>query len=65
MSPNWEEGLLTPEQIRAGYFFIENDHCLYLFKNNRRVCAFSHCATKEDVQSAVAEDMEEQSGRID
>lgn len=60
MSPKWEEGLLTSDQISAGYLFIEDDHCLYLFKNKRFVCAFSNCATKEEVQLALAEDIDKE-----
>lgn len=56
MSPEWEKGLLTSEQIDAGYLFIEDDHCLYLYKNSRFVCAFTNCASREEIQLALEED---------
>ena len=41
-------GILTAEQKRRGFSLKEDDHCLYLFHNGKRVAIFSGMSTTAD-----------------
>jgi hypothetical protein len=52
-----KEGILTEEQVEAGFSLETDDHCLYLLLHGKQVAAFSATTVTADMVRSAAYDI--------